>query len=62
MSSDIFTKNVGGADFKKHIKAFVGEDKYTKRDDSVDDEADTFVPSGKGCYSALPGTKEHSKD
>jgi hypothetical protein len=31
MSSDIFTKNVGGADFEKHIKAFVGIDGYTKK-------------------------------
>jgi hypothetical protein len=29
MSSDIFTKNVGGTDFKKHMKAYVGEDEYT---------------------------------
>ena len=28
MSSDIFTKDVAGADFDKHVKVFVGEDKY----------------------------------
>ena len=28
MSSDIFTKNTNGPDFKKHIKKFVGEDDY----------------------------------
>ena len=28
MSSDIFTKNVGGSDLRKHMKAYVGEDEY----------------------------------
>ena len=28
MSSDIFTKNVGGADFEKHAQVYVGKDEY----------------------------------
>jgi hypothetical protein len=28
MSSDIFTKNVGGADFQKHLATYVGHDEY----------------------------------
>jgi hypothetical protein len=28
MTSDVFTKNLPGPLFEKHIKAFVGEDKY----------------------------------
>ena len=30
MSSDIFTKNVGGADFRKHVKTYCGDDEYNK--------------------------------
>jgi hypothetical protein len=29
-SSDLYTKNLAWADFEKHIKAYVGNDKYTK--------------------------------
>jgi hypothetical protein len=28
MSSDIFTKNLGGKDFKRHATTYVGEDEY----------------------------------
>jgi hypothetical protein len=29
-SSDLYTKNLARADFKKHAKAYVGDDKYMK--------------------------------
>jgi hypothetical protein len=29
-SSDLYTKNLAGADFEKHTKAYVGDDKYMK--------------------------------
>ena len=28
MLSDIFTKNVSGGDYDKHVQVFVGQDKY----------------------------------
>jgi hypothetical protein len=29
-SSDLYTKNLARADFEKHMKAYVGDDKYMK--------------------------------
>jgi hypothetical protein len=29
-SSDLYTKNLARADFEKHTKAYVGDDKYMK--------------------------------
>jgi hypothetical protein len=52
MSSDIFTKNVGGSEFYKHL------DFYVRQNPSVQT---TTVPVGEGVGSRVPSTIE-SKD